>query len=141
MNCRVAGILASVLLIAVFAGCGGGGSDSPSGAVEEYFQAVKDRDGEKACGLLTENALDSSALPGAPTGTEDCAEGVNNLPEGELDTLGDVTAETTEEADDTATVEVTVKVGDIESPPLSIDMVKVDDEWKLNGLSIADLEI
>jgi hypothetical protein len=134
-------VLACAIAIVLAAGCGGGDSDSPNGAVEDYFQAVKDRDGETACGLLTENALDSSTLPGAPTNSEDCVEGVNNLPEEELSSIGDVTAETTEESGDTATVEVTVKVGDVESPPISIDMVKEDDQWKLNGLSIADVEI
>jgi hypothetical protein len=54
-NVLRAGLLAAVLLLTV--GCGGGESQSPSGArraLERYYAALASGDGRSACRLLTE---------------------------------------------------------------------------------------
>ena len=61
----VVGALGAVAIVA--AGCGGGGDDSsgePAQVTEDFFNAVADGDGEKACELLSDDGIDNLRGPG-----------------------------------------------------------------------------
>jgi len=66
------------------AGCGSSPEDKAESTVSDLASALKDKDGKKACGLLTEDGQAAVALPlitnGTPKGSNDpCIGGVNGL--------------------------------------------------------------
>jgi hypothetical protein len=130
---------ASAAFIAfVLAGCGGAGD--PGDAVDSFFAAVADADGETACGLLTEEGR-QTVLEGVldtPTEGASCEEAVADAPEEARAAASDVEIEVTEESDTEATVEVTA--GD-DPEPVSFRVINVDGEWQIDGLAIADVVI
>ncbi len=100
--------------------------------MESYLGALADGDAQAACELLTSSAADTS-LP-----QPDCESSEPTVPPdvqefGESGEVGDV-----EEDGSEATVDV---VSGDEETPISIDLVQEGEEWRVNGLAIADVTI
>jgi hypothetical protein len=132
--------LAAIAAIVIALGiqmCGGPDTSSPDAAVQSYFSAIADGDGEEACEIATQEfqAEAAASVVGTPSEGETCAEAVDNTPEEARELIEDVAVETAETAGDGAVVEVTIDSDDFPPDPLRFDLVRDDDGWL-----IADLE-
>ena len=129
------GTLAAMAIVA--AGCGGGGDDrsgEPAQVTEDFFTAVADGNGEKACDLLSKDGLDNLA-----DDPDSCPDEIANLSEDERarfepSNVEQVTGETEhcgtiEESDTEAEMVATVD-GEVEC----INLSKGDGEWRINDI-------
>lgn len=128
MGMHVAALVAALTLGLLAAGCGG--SDSPEDVASDFFGAVQDQDAGAMCELLSEASAQQAA---EDEDAESCEEGVEKAFASEDATAGLAALEGAEvgEAEidgDTATVGVTSAEG-LEG---EFQMVKEDDEWKVN---------
>jgi hypothetical protein len=117
-------IAASALLAA---GCGG--SDEPDAVVEDFYAATADGDAEQLCALVTDETAQSAA---EQEDAETCEEGVEKSFASEGAEEAASLAEDVEVGDatidgETATVEVSAAGQSDE-----VNLVKVDDEWKVD---------
>ncbi|MGI9019812.1 MAG: nuclear transport factor 2 family protein [Solirubrobacterales bacterium] len=138
---------------ALLAGCGGDDEEGTGSAtddeaavleaVETFYAAALDGDGETACGLLTDDAV-AEVEEGATGLAEDqvCVELVETL--GDL--LGEEAKELAEQNEpeviqvegDAATVATTSfnqesAGGEVATEEIELDLVKDDGEWKIAG--------
>lgn len=133
MGMRLAALVAALTLGLLAAGCGG--SDSPSDATPEevasdFFGAVQDQDAGAMCGLLSEASAQQAA---EDEDAESCEEGVEKAfasadAEAGLAALEGAEVGEAKIDGDTATVGVT----SAEGQEGEFQMVKEDDEWKVN---------
>jgi hypothetical protein len=117
----------AVLVLAAGCGSDGGGDiDQAGNAVGDYFTAIAEGDGARACGLMTEQAQEQFADGG---GTASCEEAVerlsDHLSDEDLAPLSDPQVDVTLNRDK-ATVSV-------EGGPSDITVVKVDGEWLVDA--------
>lgn len=116
-------------------------ASSPDGAVESFFAATKDHDCDALVDLMTEESwgymlsdYEETGEVGSPSRSEavsDCQDQAENDPEFDSGTL--VSAKTTEESGDTATVEVVVD--DDGESTIDIPLAKEAGSWKLDFAS------
>jgi hypothetical protein len=125
--------LAVVVVLGVAAALvlGGGGGDSasgPDGAVRSFFDAAKDKDCDRMLDLVTEASWSQGGSVDKAAALDQCADSVDssNFFPGQADITG---IEVLEEADDTATVEVTTEVGDAEPVTETLSVAKEDGTW------------
>lgn len=125
----VVSLTAALAIGMLLAGCGGGG-DSPEEVVEDFYAAAADGDAEKMCELASEASAQSGA---EENDAETCEEGVqSSIDAGNLDEFsalveGVEVGEATIDGD-AATVAITSAEGE----EAEIDLVKEDDEWKVD---------
>jgi hypothetical protein len=135
MMVKVVAALIVVLAMSVLAiGCG---EDSPSAAVEDFIEATKDGDCEKAVDMID---LDMSGMEKAGINTDDMKKEIVASCEADVENSEIVSYEVRNEEieGDTATVEVemTTKVDGEESTDTdTLTLNKKDGEWKI-GLGI-----
>jgi hypothetical protein len=111
-----------------------GGSD-PEEAVRDYFQAIVDQDGQRACDQLTEELrADIEQAPAVRAAGRSCAD-VMELAAGlnpglSADQIEDLEIEVEEDGDQASAT--------FENPLLdreeTIDLVEVDGEWRISTL-------
>lgn len=124
-------LLASASTVLALTACGGGDADSPEKAMQSYLDALAGGDAEAACELLGPSAADTSlAQP-------DC-EASEPTVSPEAQEFGESEVGTVEEDGSEATVDVTA---DDSATPITVDLVQDDDEWRVNGLAIAEVGI
>ena len=133
------------LLIALLAGCGGGGPKSDPDAIHQLVKdaakAVADRDGDKACGYLTPEAQQQVVqLAGGAFGGSDCA-GVVKLVTATLAPLDRKQIEDAEPQNltisgTTATADVVVPSPTNQGPSLQLTLQKIGEDWKIAGVSL-----
>jgi hypothetical protein len=118
------------------AGCGGsgGGGDDESqvkDALTNYTKAVADRDGDKACGLLTKDARTQIETLAKTMGTKNCADTLESVTKGasssDLDKLGDIEITTVTVDGDKATAKAKI-AGE---PETTANLIKEDGDWKV----------
>jgi hypothetical protein len=142
---RLLATMATVSLIAL-AGCGGDDKDSDSGSdrgydpagevrsvLNDYFAALADGDGEKACGFLSEDGRKKIE----DAGQGECAALVETgVEQTGKDPYKDVKLSSIEVTDDTATTHYSIEV---EGQTVEADqsLVKEDGEWKLEAADTA----
>ena len=119
-----------VVLGLLAAGCGGGPeNDTPEEALESYLAALADGDAETACELLGPDSSEGS-LPQLNCDSEEPAvhPAVQGFADGEVENV---------------VVDGNAATADIvdENGPLTIELVRGDDGWLINGLAVADLQI
>jgi hypothetical protein len=129
-------LVATAAVALAASGCGGG--ESPSETVETFFDAAADGDGGEACAQLTEEGKESGAIGAlGATSSGACEDAIADIPEQVREQLANVSVETTEESEGEATVEVSSE----EQGAISFSLVEEGDDWKIDGLAIADVEI
>jgi hypothetical protein len=119
------------------AGCGGddsGGGDDESqirDTVTSYAAAIADKDGDKACGFLTESARKQVESAGEAIDADGCAEVMEKVTEeasdDDRDQLKDIEVTSVKIDGDRATVQVKA-AGETGDPST---VVKEDGEWKI----------
>jgi hypothetical protein len=138
MQVRLMMLVAALAAGAIVAtGCGGGGDDGsgePAQVTEDFFNAVVDGDGEKACDLLSDDGLDNLA-----DDPDSCPDEIASLSEDdrakfEPSNVEQVTGDTehcgTIKESDTEAETVATVNGDVEC----INLSKIDGEWKINDI-------
>lgn len=133
----VAGAVSTAVLLGL--GCGGGGSasDSPERTVNNYVNAIRDRNGDAACAELTPHAVNMIVVLGLgafATGANTCAGKVENAAKHEeIQTIfSDNEIKVTDRSATSATVEVTQPHSKA-LVPLQLKLVKQGNDWKING--------
>jgi hypothetical protein len=131
-------------LIALLAGCGGGGPKSDPDQITQVLKdaahAVADRDGGKACGYLTPQAQQQVvSLAGAAFGGSDCA-GVVNLATATLAPLDrnqikDAQAQNINVTGAIATAEVILPNATDQTAPVRLTLQKTSDGWRIAALA------
>jgi hypothetical protein len=131
------GVGALAILLLVLAMRGGPDTSSPASAVESYFAAVADGDGEEACAIATDEfrELAVTSVVGTPSEGQTCEEAVQNVPDDARDLIGDITTETVQTEGDTAVVEVAIETEDFPSDPIRFRTVRGSDGWLVAGLA------
>jgi Domain of unknown function (DUF4878) len=119
-------------LAALTIGCGG---SDPEEVVREYFEAIVEQDGERACDQLSEELRsDIERAPAARAAGRMCpdvmelAAGLN--PGLSANDVEDLEIEVTEDGDRAAATLTNPLVGREET----IDLVQVDGEWRISTL-------
>ena len=121
-----------VVALAVFvlaAGCGsdgGGDIDQARDAVGDYFTAIAEGDGARACGLMTEQAQEQFAGEG---GTASCDEAVERLG----DQLSDEDLGPLRDPQVDVTLNRDKATASVEDGPSDITVVKVDGKWLVDA--------
>lgn len=122
----------------VLAGCGG--SATPEDVVRDLYGAVAEKDGERACDLVTVQArqlLDVPPDPDPQVSRAACVEIVSRGTSDHLQGVELIDAETTGEQDTSASVDADIN-SDGEELSITFDLIKVDDEWLVDGPVGAD---
>ena len=123
-------VLAAIALIAL--GCG---DSSPDETVQEYFDAIVEQDGKRACDQLTEQLqIDIEQSPAARNSGRSCADVMElaaGLNPGLIgDGVGDLEIDVEEDGDRA--------VATVENPFVrreeTIDLVKENGDWKIASL-------
>jgi hypothetical protein len=128
-------ILATAALGVV--GCGGdsGGDDESQvkDVVTSYANAIADRDGDKACGYMTEAAQKQVEAAGKALGADGCGEVIEKVTEDasdkEKDQLKDIEVTSVKIDGDRAVVQVKA-AGETGDPS---NLVKEDGDWKIDA--------
>jgi hypothetical protein len=125
-------VLAGLALLA--AGCGGSGSDAED-AVRDYFTAIVEQHGARACDQLTEELQrDIERAPAARTAGRSCAD-VMRLAAGlnpglSTEDVDDLDIEVEEDGDKAA---ASLK-NPLSRRQETIDLVRVGEDWKISTL-------
>lgn len=108
----------------VLSACGAGGG--PEETTQRFFDAAGDGDWDEVCGLLDPEFVaaaeaEGESCPDAMAAEDEAADG-GLLPDADAVEVGDADV-----SGDTATVEAT-----LDGATQTVDLVKVDDEWKVS---------
>ena len=121
--------IVALAVLVLAAGCGsdgGGDIDQARDAVSDYFAAIAQGDGARACDRMTEQAQQQFADEG---GTASCEEAVERLSEQladeDLAPLRDPQVDVTLNRDKAS--------ASVEDGPSDITVVKVDGEWRIDA--------
>ena len=131
-------VVISVALLAAY-GCG---DEGPSATAEDFMQAMKDKDCEKAVDLIDLSALEGM-LGASGMSMDDMKQGLIDDCSASTDEFVDYKiGEEKMDGEDKATVEVeaTVKSGEEESTQTqTLHLIKKDNEWKIDIVSSSGL--
>jgi ketosteroid isomerase-like protein len=122
--------IAGVVVTALFAGCGGGGSGGPQSAGEvahAYVDARNHGDAAKVCELYSEQLVQSLK-------TSNCVAFVREQTSG---TATDLTVVKVSEQGDRATATIQARLGgDVANAiaPIQLLLTKENGEWRISGL-------
>jgi len=117
----------AVLVLAAGCGSDGGGDiDQARDAVGDYFTAIAEGDGARACGLMTEQAQEQFADEG---GTASCDEAVERLG----DQLSDEDLGPLRDPQVDVTLNRDKATASVEDGPSDITVVKVDGRWLVDA--------
>lgn len=132
-------VLSAVLFVAF--GCGG---DSPEAAMEDFMQASKDKDCEKAVDLIDLSSVESM-LEGTGMSMDDMKNGLVEeckASSDETEIVDYKVGDAEMDGEDKATVEVeatTKSNGEETTDKETFSLIKIDGEWKIDIASTAGL--
>jgi hypothetical protein len=122
-------LVVALAVLALAAGCGsdgGGDIDQARDAVSDYFTAIAEGDGARACGRMTEQAQQQFADQGGSGSCEEAVERLSEqLPDQDLAPLRDPQVDVTLNRDKAT--------ASVEDGPSDITVVKVDGGWLIDA--------